>query len=66
MEKPSNVSAIVTGSNFRCPVCAKIGPRYNSIVICCINRDRTICIDCAGTIWQAIEQLHKDDKGEEQ
>lgn len=64
MDKPSNVTALVTDKlNFRCPVCARIEPRYNSIIICALGRDRTICIDCAELIAQVIEQLHRNDKG---
>lgn len=64
MEKSSSVTALVTNrsSSFRCPVCGRVEARYNSIVICCINRDRTICIDCAILITQAMKQLHEDDK----
>lgn len=64
MDKPSNVRAIVTDKlNFRCPVCGRIEPRYDSIIICTVGRERTICIECAEVITAAIKQLHRDDKG---
>jgi hypothetical protein len=71
MADSSNVHALVTNrsSYFRCPVCSRVEPRYNSIIICCYGRagprDRTICVDCAIVISQAMAQLHEDDKGEE-
>jgi hypothetical protein len=58
----SKVRSIVTNSHhFRCPVCARVEPLYNSIVFCGLNgRDRTICMDCALLITHAMEQLRKD------
>lgn len=67
MVKSSRVRALVTDRiHFRCPVCGRVEPLYNSIVFCGLNgRDRTVCMDCAMLIAHAIELVHRDDKGEE-
>lgn len=63
MPRNARISSIVTSQfQFRCPVCGRTEPRYNSIIICTMGRDRTICIDCATMVAEAMAQLHKDDK----
>ena len=57
----SSTSIAIGRLNFRCPVCGRIEPRYKSIVICTLGRDRTICVECAETIEQAMAQLRRDE-----
>lgn len=61
----TNVRPLVTNrQHFRCPVCGRVEPRYNSLVICCLGRDRTICFPCVELIVNAHNLLKEDDKGD--